>query len=261
MPVVRTERTGLIPARAGKTDVERQVLRAHRAHPRACGENITLTILMPVAPGSSPRVRGKLREGDHTGLPARLIPARAGKTRTAWTWAPTAWAHPRACGENRRVISSMCMSRGSSPRVRGKHRPSVGLGVPDGLIPARAGKTAGCSAVSSSGTAHPLTGQEPYGSSPRVRGKREHAHQGMLGARLIPARAGKTRCRLAAGRQPPAHPRACGENKRARNGYRFMAGSSPRVRGKPIPATTRFTSRRLIPARAGKTASSGDGIR
>ena len=121
VPVVRTERTGLIPARAGKTDVERQVLRAHRAHPRACGENITLTILMPVAPGSSPRVRGKRARLHVRGLGQRLIPARAGKTPPGATAARTASAHPRACGENVTEAAADANASGSSPRVRGKH--------------------------------------------------------------------------------------------------------------------------------------------
>ena len=51
-------------------------------------------------------------------------------------------AHPRACGENVQEVSLVSIPAGSSPRVRGKlgeARSVVGL---DGLIPARAGKTA-----------------------------------------------------------------------------------------------------------------------
>ena len=51
-------------------------------------------------PGSSPRVRGKLR-----GIPCRfvengLIPACAGKTEKVYTYRIQRGAHPRVCGEN-----------------------------------------------------------------------------------------------------------------------------------------------------------------
>ena len=52
-----------------------------------------------------------------------------------------------------------------------------------------------------------------------------------------------------------AHPRACGENSRARSHARRNVGSSPRVRGKlPYRARGRGDLR-LIPARAGKTGN------
>ena len=182
VPVVRTERTGLIPARAGKTDVERQVLRAHRAHPRACGENITLTILMPVAPGSSPRVRGKLGDPNDWPKPIGLIPARAGKTSSASRSRPRSAAHPRACGENTSGRHGWQYGGGSSPRVRGKHG-GPGRGARGrGLIPARAGKTPCPRRRRRPSAAHPRAcGENPRissytigrsGSSPRVRGKR-----------------------------------------------------------------------------------------
>ena len=50
------------------------------------------------------------------------------------------------------------------------------------------------------------------GSSPRVRGKRQVRHQGIIVARLIPACAAKTRTGCAPARASRAHPRACGEN-------------------------------------------------
>ena len=110
----------LIPARAGKTDGAGGEDREDRAHPRACGENITLTILMPVAPGSSPRVRGKLGDPNDWPKPIGLIPARAGKTSSASRSRPRSAAHPRACGENTSGRHGCPYGVGSSPRVRGK---------------------------------------------------------------------------------------------------------------------------------------------
>ena len=70
----------LIPARAGKTFVGCTSSPSGSAHPRACGENVALSVRRTARAGSSPRVRGKryIDAGD-TGA-ARLIPARAGKT-------------------------------------------------------------------------------------------------------------------------------------------------------------------------------------
>ena len=71
---------GLIPARAGKTlNIPHAALR-HRAHPRACGENVALPLDAGGLCGSSPRVRGKRRYPRGHDVRRGLIPARAGKT-------------------------------------------------------------------------------------------------------------------------------------------------------------------------------------
>ena len=174
-----------------------------RAHPRACGENALRRTGEVACSGSSPRVRGKRDRHRLQQERDGLIPARAGKT------GPPRWgfggvgAHPRACGENVPELT------GATVRVW--------------LIPARAGKT------------RPPCGpaSKPRGSSPRVRGKRDHEPR-------------RVRARV-------AHPRACGENARGRRGHRLTVGSSPRVRGKPARRDRRAPPDRLIPARAGKT--------
>ena len=195
------------------------------------------------APGSSPRVRGKLprRAGQRTQV--GLIPARAGKTRSAHRHASGRRAHPRACGEN---------------QGRGRVRPH-----PMGLIPARAGKTSGPAPLSSLLPAHPRACGENTGlsqaaarspgSSPRVRGKPgPHATAKVL-ERLIPARAGKTPMAAGPACSATAHPRACGENFTRTPAVRSPGGSSPRVRGK-LQGTNRILLQLgLIPARAGKT--------
>ena len=153
---------------------------------------------------------------------------------------------------------------GSSPRVRGKQ-----LGVEDGrerrgLIPARAGKTTPRPASRRSPTAHPRACGENssmvqrfpshLGSSPRVRGKPVGRHRGEIGVRLIPARAGKTPSMRLPSYEPPAHPRACGENVWTAFHTPTAAGSSPRVRGKHNERHRQQPAPRLIPACAGKTA-------
>ena len=70
----------LIPARAGKTTSNRTGSASPGAHPRACGENLTESLVSSRGFGSSPRVRGKLNEKIGTSVAEGLIPARAGKT-------------------------------------------------------------------------------------------------------------------------------------------------------------------------------------
>ena len=91
--------------------------------------------------GSSPRMRGKpprVREHDYR---SRLIPAHAGKTSEIVAVSYAGKAHPRACGENPQGKLIAEKSRGSSPRMRGKHLRIKGESPSLGLIPAHAGKT------------------------------------------------------------------------------------------------------------------------
>ena len=98
--------------------------------------------------------------------------------------------------------------------------------------------------------------REDTGSSPRVRGKLDALQALDRLVRLIPACAGKTvhvpRCDRGRG----AHPRVCGENRRARMAGVSPRGSSPRVRGKRQRRRRDPRRRRLIPACAGKTPAS-----
>ena len=174
--------------------------------------------------GSSPRVRGKPRPRRPRVVPARLIPACAGKTIGGRSGVDGPGAHPRACGENSSAPSPPASALGSSPRVRGKLVHARQLRTDRGLIPARAGKTPPGRATARARPAHPRAcGENRWwscsmhsftGSSPRVRGKPRRVAQAVVRARLIPARAGKTPCVEAAPGLPRAHPRACGENDR-----------------------------------------------
>ena len=134
------------------------------------------------------------------------------------------------------------------------------------LIPACAGKTrCGCGSTGCGG-AHPrVCGENDErrrccgghaGSSPRVRGKHD-LHEGHGPQRgLIPACAGKTMFADVSAAKSTAHPRVCGENRRAASAARWARGSSPRVRGKPVREVPGFRVLRLIPACAGKTRRS-----
>ena len=93
----------LIPACAGKTRTRIGRPSPRPAHPRVCGENALRALAYRSATGSSPRVRGKLRQDASEGVVQRLIPACAGKTRPRWRRGPGPAAHPRVCGENWRA--------------------------------------------------------------------------------------------------------------------------------------------------------------
>ena len=98
-----------------------------------------------------------------------------------------------------------------------------------------------------------MFGHTEPGSSPRVRGKHPVFVEALFNTGLIPACAGKT----ISTRQPQhftlAHPRVCGENRSQQLTRLVLAGSSPRVRGKPFGLAHARWSSGLIPACAGKT--------
>ena len=162
---------GLIPACAGKTYAHSPGRSVSRAHPRACGENAIFARSSFVAYGSSPRVRGKLREEDRSAHHRRLIPARAGKTSWRRRQRPARRAHPRACGENFERARIVAWLRGSSPRVRGKPGGGPSRPGPVRLIPARAGKT---STTWDSGTA---SGAHPRACGENSRDRAFHRSQ------------------------------------------------------------------------------------
>ena len=72
--------------------------------------------------------------------------------------------------------------------------------------------------------------------------------------RIIPARAGQTTSTCAATTRAPDHPRACGANAAETPLGDADAGSSPRVRGKPLHLCQGLIDGRIIPARAGQTS-------
>ena len=196
--------------------------RASRAHPRACGENPRIPKFNLNDRGSSPRVRGKRWEEDRWTDPVGLIPACAGKMSGKAPSRNHGSAHPRACGENAKMMAPDKWCAGSSPRVRGKLDQTQCRDLLGGLIPARAGKTFTRQSSRWQEWAHPRAcGENRYaqtasanraGSSPRVRGKRAAGGTHFARTRLIPARAGKTPSALMIWRPTRAHPRACGEN-------------------------------------------------
>ena len=88
-----------------------------------------------------------------------------------------------------------------------------------------------------------------------MRGRQFRLDTAVRPIRLIPAGAGQT----ARSRRVPsrswAHPRGCGADGFSCDCTAFAAGSSPRVRGRPLQASPLGNAQRLIPAGAGQTRS------
>ena len=145
----------IIPARAGQTVGRVERCRGIPDHPRACGANLVPFSLRLWWFGSSPRVRGKpgalLDRGDNS----RIIPARAGQTCCPRAGQRDCPDHPRACGANLYARAAAPSSSGSSPRVRGKLRPSKRRWRRGRIIPARAGQTGALAFFVNVRTDHP----------------------------------------------------------------------------------------------------------
>ena len=218
----RGQRSGLIPAHAGKTSSPTQTLCLATAHPRSRGENRKDGRCPGGAGGSSPLTRGKPEAGRPGREQGGLIPAHAGKTR-AWSWCR--WspaAHPRSRGENVAPRAGVLGVEGSSPLTRGKPNSRSAMTARSRLIPAHAGKTRDEGAATASPRAHPRSRGENQriksvaasvtGSSPLTRGKRRSTVERERLRGLIPAHAGKTDNEGDTLDELRAHPRSRGEN-------------------------------------------------
>ena len=71
---------GITPACAGKTNEVDDEVDDNEDHPRVCGENQSLVLVVTMIMGSPPRVRGKLSILAYEIGCRRITPACAGKT-------------------------------------------------------------------------------------------------------------------------------------------------------------------------------------
>ena len=254
---------GLIPAHAGNTSPTASPSRLRAAHPRACGEHLTLRPRPRCLLGSSPRMRGTQCFWRWQVHRWGLIPAHAGNTRCIARWRSSRGAHPRACGEHEYPTASEVQAEGSSPRMRGTLVFAELQDAVQGLIPAHAGNTTRLLPRSAAPRAHPRACGEhseatrirplPRGSSPRMRGTLQRESVVDYTAGLIPAHAGNTRIRGFRCGSRWAHPRACGEHSLSDQQVMLDAGSSPRMRGTLPAAHLDGVFAGLIPAHAGNT--------
>ena len=232
-------------------------------HPRSRGVYAASSSASGRSPGSSPLARGLRCSPQGRSPSTRIIPARAGFTRSAPRSSPPWRDHPRSRGVYPAPDGQEASVEGSSPLARGLHGVAVGDGAKCRIIPARAGFTPPRHLCSRRNGDHPRSrGVYPRpatrrpactGSSPLARGLPDCALKCARSCRIIPARAGFTR---RAGR-PISFP---GDHPRSRGVYGHLGweliplpGSSPLARGLRFTGILRVLLSWIIPARAGFT--------
>ena len=132
---------GIIPARAGFTGTLSASPGTGWDHPRSRGVYLAQATAARRLGGSSPLARG-LRLRQHDGPAAgRIIPARAGFTRSSPTCPSSVGDHPRSRGVYDAHTSRHHECQGSSPLARGLRSATPSTRRWHGIIPARAGFT------------------------------------------------------------------------------------------------------------------------
>ena len=200
----------------------------------------------------------------------RIIPARAGFTTRRRYFRQRRWDHPRSRGVYLRMKRQLGPESGSSPLARGLLLAGQRRRERRGIIPARAGFTVPGTPPRSAGRDHPrsrgvypdviFTAQGMTGSSPLARGLHRGPTERQEWPGIIPARAGFTPPRRAAGHPCADHPRSRGVYVTKVKDENGLLGSSPLARGLRGPAEPAASADRIIPARAGFThRDSGSG--
>ena len=194
---------GIIPARAGFTVCLMGDRCGAGDHPRSRG----VYVGAPDGPGwkigSSPLARGLLSGLVHRLGGRRIIPARAGFTRSQPSQEPRPRDHPRSRGVYAKDHLSDVGDAGSSPLARGLPRVKIDSHPVGRIIPARAGFTLPPLRRSGRFRDHPRSRGVYWivpapqwrcvGSSPLARGLRWSPGRSRVEDRIIPARAGFTR--------------------------------------------------------------------
>ena len=111
-----------IPAHAGNRLLDRGIFPPLSVHPRACGEQLVLLIVLACLTGSSPRMRGTGPQHGGRRMRVRFIPAHAGNSALPILGNDQPAVHPRACGEQLSRMRYEPFCCGSSPRMRGTGR-------------------------------------------------------------------------------------------------------------------------------------------
>ena len=162
---IRSAKSGITPAGAGKTFLGQPRRRIRKDHPRRCGENRTDCYDVRLRKGSPPQVRGKQIQCRRYSVHIGITPAGAGKTKTALRRNRQRRDHPRRCGENRDGRSVRRWNRGSPPQVRGKPLCAGYCVHIARITPAGAGKTVGVMVAHNNTEDHPRRCGENSSSS------------------------------------------------------------------------------------------------
>ncbi len=262
---------GIIPAHAGSTPHAHAPGRAAWDHPRSRGEHLVDPHHVFSVQGSSPLTRGALAGVHHDCIGPGIIPAHAGSTNGSPSTSSRHWDHPRSRGEHPDATDAESLVEGSSPLTRGAH--ALRAPIPDlpGIIPAHAGSTGHRSRRRPSSRDHPRSrgehargpdfGMGTSGSSPLTRGAPDVAVCQCCATGIIPAHAGSTGTRSRVPSSQWDHPRSRGEHLTPDFLPMQRTGSSPLTRGAPDDQVADHQFVGIIPAHAGSTYRSSEGLR
>ena len=155
-------------------------LRRRRIIPAYAGSTAQYRNIVKWQNGSSPHTRGAPSSTAISIGNFRIIPAYAGSTRRGASPDPSGTDHPRIRGEHSTVKPSLRGLTGSSPHTRGARRHWRPRRTRLRIIPAYAGSTRSCRALSGRYRDHPrIRGEHMpmarhmsvgHGSSPHTRG-------------------------------------------------------------------------------------------
>ena len=230
----------------------------------------SLRYLMAVK-GLSPRLRGNRTSCGRRRLFPGTIPAPAGKPIGQSSNFTATRDYPRACGETADCTELEFFDEGLSPRLRGNPRRHSALGIPQGTIPAPAGKPATSMSCRSPRRDYPRAcgetgpclprGRTVAGLSPRLRGN-PRAHSGRDSCRgTIPAPAGKPPGSAGRKLQEEDYPRACGETRTVVCDTCSDRGTIPAPAGKPQTPATPWRAAGDYPRACGETSLSRSWMR
>ena len=138
---IQTNARRIIPARAGFTSRSKWLVLSRRDHPRSRGVYSLIPCHAATMPGSSPLARGLRHARQRRRRDRRIIPARAGFTRSRPVRSSGPRDHPRSRGVYSASWNLMSALLGSSPLARGLLTADSVNGTTGGIIPARAGFT------------------------------------------------------------------------------------------------------------------------
>ena len=113
-------RSGITPACAGKSAIDRHIHTDLQDHPRMRGEKKSTALRGLVQTGSPPHARGKVYCPPHCLTACRITPACAGKREAIFALIVFTQDHPRMRGEKYGLHGREIVRPGSPPHARGK---------------------------------------------------------------------------------------------------------------------------------------------
>ena len=192
----------ITPACAGITGREEGLHQGSQDHPRVCGNYACLLPFGMPMPGSPPRVRELLKQGQRDLEDYRITPACAGITKIEEKQPWPNRDHPRVCGNYLRHAIFTAFLWGSPPRVRELPKHHIIIYQWYRITPACAGITLPVCNFEQAARDHPRVcgnymntyygGLEAEGSPPRVRELLCHRYRRRSPLRITPACAGIT---------------------------------------------------------------------